>query len=164
MLAYRPGKENYVPDMLSQLPFLAEGPALQDALVACLVRQIRPQGMDLDEVRTQTAQDHFLQSVCHCVQSDWPHKSKAPQSLLPFYHVREELEWSDGVLLRGGASGTAEVAPGQGSSGGTCGPSGHGTNEMEASRILLVARAGHTGRDNGQILPWLPDEQEKSPS
>ncbi len=37
MLAYRPGKENYVPDMLSWLPLLTEGAALQNALVTCMV-------------------------------------------------------------------------------------------------------------------------------
>ncbi len=91
-----------MPDMLSQLPLLTEGPTVQDALVACLVRQIRPQTMDLNDVKTQTSQDSLLLSVCHFIQSGWLHKSKIPQNLLPFYHVQDELEWSNGVLLRGG--------------------------------------------------------------
>ncbi len=86
-LSYRPGKENYVPDMLLRLLLPTEGPALQDALVACLVRQIRPQGMDPTEVKAQTGQDSLLPSVCHFVQSGWPHKSKVLQNLLPFYHI-----------------------------------------------------------------------------
>ncbi len=41
-------------------------------------------------------------TVSHFVQSEWPQKAKISQNLLPFYHVRDELGWSEKVLLRGG--------------------------------------------------------------
>ncbi len=98
-LAYRPGKENYVPDMLSGLPLPSKGPALEDNLVACLVRQIWPQGIDFSEIQEQTGLDNDLLMVSRFTQSGWPHKAKIPQNLLQFYHVRDELEWSEEVLL-----------------------------------------------------------------
>ncbi len=35
----------------------------------------------------------------HFIQSEWPHKAKVTQILLPFYHVKDELEWSEEVLF-----------------------------------------------------------------
>ncbi len=97
--AYRPGKENFMPDMLSWLPLPSKGPALEDNLVTCLVRQIWRQGINFPEIQPQTRQDNDLLTVSHLVQSEWPHKAKVLQNWLPFYHVRDELQWSEEVLL-----------------------------------------------------------------
>ncbi len=88
-----------MPDMLSRLPLPSKGPALEDNLVACLVRQIWPQGIDFSEVQEQTGLDNDLLMVSRFIQSERPHKAKVPQNLLQFYHVRDELEWSEEVLL-----------------------------------------------------------------
>ncbi len=47
-----------MPDMLSQLPLRSKGPALEDNLVACLVRQIQPQGINFSDVQEQTGLDN----------------------------------------------------------------------------------------------------------
>ncbi len=86
-------------DLLSRLPLPSTGPALEDNLVTCLVRQIRPHGIDLSEIQEQSRHDNSLLTVGRFVQSMWPDKAKIPQNLLPFYHVRDELEWSEEVLL-----------------------------------------------------------------
>ncbi len=88
-----------MPDMLSHLPLLSKGPALEDNLVACLVRQLRPQGIDFSEVQEQAGLDNDFLMVSCFIQSEWPHKAKVLQNLLQFHHVRDELEWSEEVLL-----------------------------------------------------------------
>ncbi len=138
MLAYCPGKVNFVPGMLSWLPLPTQGPALQDTLVTCLVKQIRPQGISLSDVKMHTEQDSLLPGVCHFIQSDWLHKSKIPQDLL--LSTTFGTNWNGQMEYSyAGATSSSDVTPGRGSTGGTHRPSGHGANEMQTLGHLLVA-------------------------
>ncbi len=44
----------------------------------------------------------ILPIVCQYVENGWSHKVKVPLNIHPFFHVRQELELSDGLLLRDG--------------------------------------------------------------
>ncbi len=101
-IAYRPGSENLVPDALSRLPQPSSGPAVDDGFTTRLISQIRPHGISFSEVQECTRQDLDLQAAIRYTENGWPHKAKVPQSLMSFFHVWEELEASDGVLLRSG--------------------------------------------------------------
>ncbi len=43
--------------------------------------------------------DPLLPTACRYVEQGWPHKVKVPEKLWPFFHVHQELEVSDGLLL-----------------------------------------------------------------
>ncbi len=101
-ISYHPGEENLVPDALSRLPLPADSEAVEDCYMTHLIRQVRSQGITAEEIRSCMEADPLLPIACRYVEQGWPHKAKIPEKLRPFFHVRQELEISDGLLLRGG--------------------------------------------------------------
>ncbi len=91
-----------MPDVLFQLPHPSTGPALDDSLTACLVHQLRLHSICFSEVQACTREDPDLQTTCRYVEKGWPHKNKLFQQIMPLFHVRTELESTDGVLLHDG--------------------------------------------------------------
>ncbi len=63
-----------------------------------------------------------------------------------------------------GMTRSPQIPSDQGSANGAYGPPGHGANEVEAQIDLLVAWAGHPGRDDCANMHWLPVEWEESTS
>ncbi len=101
-ISCHPGKQNLVPDAPSHLPLPADSEAVEDHYTTHLIRQVRSKGISADEIRSCMEVDPLLPTTCRYVEQGWPHKAKVPEKLQPFFHVCQELEVSDGLLLRGG--------------------------------------------------------------
>ncbi len=101
-ICYRPGEENLVPDALSRLPLESTDNAVEDCYMVHLVCQAQSEGVSMEEVQSCLEADPLLPTVCHFVGQGWPHKAQVSEKLRPYYHVRQELEHTDRILLQDG--------------------------------------------------------------
>ena len=58
--------------------------------------------VDICEMQQATAADPTLQTLLQTVKSGWPdHNADLPAGLLPYWHIRDEISYGHGLLLKG---------------------------------------------------------------
>ena len=56
----------------------------------------------ITKIRDETERDESLQTVKKVIQQGWPHdKANVPYLAAPYYHFRDELAVTDGLIFRG---------------------------------------------------------------
>ena len=104
-LEYRPGKELFLPDMLSRAPLsetaddnMEEDIALH---VHLLTSSLPVSKSKLEEIKDATADDQSLRELKETIKSGWPEtKAQAPASIRVYWDVRSELSELDGIILK----------------------------------------------------------------
>ena len=104
-LEYRPGKELFLPDMLSRAPLsetaddnMEEDIALH---VHLLTSSLPVSKSKLEEIKDVTADDQSLRELKETIKSGWPEtKAQAPASIRVYWDVRSELSELDGIILK----------------------------------------------------------------
>ena len=103
-LEWKPGKEMFIPDTLSRLPSnnTSKKPDFDDTLeVNMVTRHLPVSDTRLVEFRTETANDPELVLLRDMVISGWPtNKQLVPPQLLPYFPMRDDLVYCDGLLFR----------------------------------------------------------------
>ena len=99
---YLEGKRMFIADTLSRayLPIDKEQDATEFEVIHAV--QYLPMRDDvIQDIRDSTEQDSTLQVVKSVIQQGWPHKCDVPHPAMPYYHFRDELAVTDGLLFRG---------------------------------------------------------------
>ena len=95
---YRPGKDIPTADALSRTP--AGEPKKKEVVHSVTTYPIKDKLMQ--HIRDATATDDVLTTLGETILRGWPeNKIQVPTALLPYYHYRDELAVSDGVIMRG---------------------------------------------------------------
>lgn len=103
-LTYVPGKQLLVADAPSRAPLITEKVDTAEietsAASVCLVVQASP--CKLQQIKEATAMDTALQRVLQYIKDGWPERSSdmSPETR-GFWHCKEELHFTDGLLCRG---------------------------------------------------------------
>ena len=101
---YVKGKDLFIADVLSrsQTTNLNRSKSEQEIETTGLVIEDQSVTSYLSEIAEETAKDSVLQSVIHHISEGWTiGKRHLPAEILPFWTVKDELSFSDGVVYRG---------------------------------------------------------------
>ena len=99
---WKPGKEMTIADTLSRatLPPTDTRHARISSLNA--IERVDLQPVEITTLRDATANDEVLQQLLSVVRTGWPdEKAAVPETLLPFWSVRDEISHDKGLLFRG---------------------------------------------------------------
>ena len=97
-IIYRRGSDIPTADALSRTP--TAKPKREEVVQSVTTYPIKDKLMQ--SIRDVTATDAVLTTLGDAILKGWPEeKSQVPTSLLPYYHYRDELAVSDGVIMRG---------------------------------------------------------------
>ena len=101
---YVPGKLMHAADTLSRAYVQGqENQELEDdvaRVIHTLLANLPVSPHKFDEIQTATQKDETLQKVLHYVMTGWPSsKKQAFPSTKPFWHLRDELHYADGILF-----------------------------------------------------------------
>ena len=137
------GKDLSIADTLSRAP-VNQGQDLSDVLFeeetvafACSTLPATP--MRLEEIRTRQKEDEAYTLVTKFCELGWPEKHSILAVAKPYFHVRNELSYHDGLLLRASWLVTASSLQGD---------------------ILIRVHFGHQGltkcRERARQCVWWP--------
>ena len=100
--SYQRGTEMHIADMLSQA--YLEG---KPSVCALQFQDVEPTDElpvspeRLEAIKSATASDPVLQSLCKVVKHGWPHeKSMLKPELSPYFHIRDEITVQNGLLFK----------------------------------------------------------------
>ena len=103
-LEWKPDKEMFVPNTLSRFPSRVTNgkPEFNDTIeVSSVMRHLPVSEARLAEFRTETVPDPELKLLREMIVAGWPtNKDLVPPQLLPYYPMRDELVYCDGLLFR----------------------------------------------------------------
>jgi hypothetical protein len=104
-LVYRPGREMFLADTLSRAFISDTNPQdLFDDKIEVNTLNIASQISDakLEEFKSATDADPTLQSLKNIVMRGWPEdKQDVPHELTPYFPYRDEITFTDNLLLKG---------------------------------------------------------------
>ena len=109
ILVYTPGKEMYVADTLSRA-FLNDGkmqtPSKQeiqmDMAIHSILKEVPASDRRMQEIRQETEQDYLCKELKKWIQEGFPeNKSRVSQEIKPFWDIKHELSFEEGLILRG---------------------------------------------------------------
>ena len=97
---YRQGSQNAVADALSRLSVPSTGDAVADPTHDAIVKALTSDNVSPAAIKDATRADSTLSAVTRYITQGWPKKVTSP-GLTAFVHVKEELTFENGYLLRG---------------------------------------------------------------
>ena len=101
---YVKGKDLLIADALSRSPTMNQNHSKieQEIETTRLLTEDPRVTSSLSEIADETAKDDVLQSVIRHISKGWKtHKRHIPIQILPFWSVKDELSFSDGIVYRG---------------------------------------------------------------
>lgn len=104
-IRYKPGKEMFLADTLSRAYLNTNHASSQvetetEMVNMCESVPISPESYA--DIKEATAQDDTLQAVKHLILTGWPdHLKQCTQETAPYFDIRDELSYQDGVIFRG---------------------------------------------------------------
>ncbi len=87
---YHSGNQNKVADALSRLVNKAASYGIHRI----------SQGITRDKLAEDTAQDPTLQKLREYITTHWPKKQQLPPDIQPFFQLRAQLQYKDGLILK----------------------------------------------------------------
>ena len=100
---YVKGKDLLIADALSRSPTMNQNRSKieQEIETTRLLTEDPRVTSSLNEIAEETAKDDVLQSVIRHISEGWKtHKRYIPIQILPFWSVKDELSFSDGIVYR----------------------------------------------------------------
>ncbi len=122
---YKKGTDNPVADHLSRVQLASNASTDIDSRPNLAVKVLQVDNITVDVVKKETEADEMLKKVRQYTRTKWPSKKQLPADLLPYYNVRDELDF-DGVCIT--RQEERVVVPGK-----------------LRSRLLKIAHDGHPG-------------------
>ena len=109
-IVYRPGVSVVLADLLSRAPASAPSPDTSfiyspssergfDRINA--LQYLPISDMRLREIREATAADPVFCDLTKVIVEGWPEKASVPVHLSPYYHIRDSLSVTDGIVFKG---------------------------------------------------------------
>ena len=105
-LKYTPGIQVLIADALSRAPTRREEESDQADLEAvCAVADADLTDPMLLSLQAATEADETMKKVKIFIQDGWPAERKElPPDVMPYYHIRDELVYEKGIILKGSDS------------------------------------------------------------
>ncbi|XP_030849528.1 uncharacterized protein K02A2.6-like [Strongylocentrotus purpuratus] len=111
---YKPGRKMYLADTLSRayLPNSEQSPTEKEVESIHMLEDIAVSQKTLALIRIETQQDESLQAVKGLILEGWPEdKSRLPPGTSPYFDIRDELTYDEGIIFRGQRCTTSKVLP-----------------------------------------------------
>ncbi|UYV60538.1 K02A2.6-like [Cordylochernes scorpioides] len=104
-IVHIPGKELLDADALSRQPLLTTEGGENERQTSAHINAVLSSITDKDEMLTKIfeaqQEDTTLKAVVNYLEHGWPDKKKMSQTLLSYWHVKDELGVQNGLLMRG---------------------------------------------------------------
>ena len=104
-LEYSPGKSMVVSDALSRAYLNNHSTEIDDVDLIHSVQftfdTLPISEARLNQLQQETASDHILQQLKEVTLNGWPEKRSIPPSIKPYYSIRGEIVYHNGLLLKG---------------------------------------------------------------
>ena len=102
-IIYHPGNKMYIADTLSRayLPATKEDEKQVEMEQVNLLDHLPIAKPLLEKLKQCTADDHMMQELHATVMNGWPMRQDVQSSVTPYFHIRDELSISEGLIFRG---------------------------------------------------------------
>ena len=106
-MVYRPGKEMYVADTLSRaylsdVKTQTKQEIQMDMAIHRIIKEVPASDKRMQQIRNETEQDEICRELRKWIQEGFPeHKSQVSTDIKPFWDIKHELSFEEGLILRG---------------------------------------------------------------
>ncbi|CAH1252634.1 RTL1 [Branchiostoma lanceolatum] len=103
-IAYKPGSELYLADTLSRAYLPLEEKRSKTELETEQVNMVDELIMSsptIEDIQRHTENDQEMQKLKQYIRDGFPEKGKLPASMVPYFHVRDQLAFQNGTVFKG---------------------------------------------------------------